>query len=262
MAKCYRKLLAISFSGLLCLNLGAKPNLAGTPTQPNGVPVQGLPGQRLGGGTRNPDDYMEQMPLVALIPETNLGITMAGLPKFLFYLPAANDVRDIEFVLYDEADNLIYETIVSVSATAGIFRLDLAEAEELAPLQLHKNYHWYFSIIADDRAEDMVVNGWTRRVDLATWVQEQSLNADLIVSLESATPLDQARLLYQEAQLWHDAAVILEDLQQTDPGNLSIAEEWENLLQAVNLEELSSVSTNRVSTVSLRTDVNTPSLVD
>ncbi len=262
MAKRYQKLLAISFGGLLCLSLEITPSFAGTPTQSD-VPVQGLPGRRLGGGTRNPDGgYVEQMPLVALIPENNLGITTAALPKFLFYLPAASEVRDVEFVLYDEADNLIYETTVSVSPMAGIFGVDLSSAEGLAPLQLDKNYHWYFSIIADDRAQDMSVDGWTRRVELATWVQEQSLNSDLALRLKSATPLEQARLLHQEAQLWHDAAIILENLQQTEPDNPLVAEEWNNLLHAVNLTELGSVSMNRVSIVSLRDDANISSLMD
>ncbi|MEM9486311.1 MAG: DUF928 domain-containing protein [Cyanobacteria bacterium P01_F01_bin.116] len=262
MTKHYQKLLAISFGGLIFLNLGATPNLAEMSTQSNDVPAQGLPGRRLGGGTRNPEGYIEQMPLVALIPENNLSITTAALPKFLFYLPVANEIRDIEFLLYDESDKLIYETIVSVSSTAGMFNVDLAEAEGLDPLQLNQNYHWYFSIMADDRAQDLSVDGWTRRVDLTEWVQGQSSNSNLTLQLESATPLEQARLLYQEAQLWHDAAVILENLQQTEPDNQSAVEEWDNLVQTVNLAELNSVPINRVPIVSVRGNSNNSSLVD
>jgi len=235
------------------------PSLAGPLTQPNDVPVQGLPGRRLGGGTRNPEGYIEQMPLVALIPETNLGITTAAYPQFLFYLPAANEIRDVEFVLYNEADDLVYETTVSVAPTAGIFSMDLAE---VAPLQLNKNYHWYFSIIADDRAQDMSVDGWTRRVELSTWIQEQSLDPSLALRLETAAPLERVRLLYQEAQLWHDAAVMLEDLQQTTPNSRAIAEEWNHLLQAVNLSELDSASMHRVSVVNSRDNANVSSMGD
>ena len=247
MANYYQKLLAISCGGLLCLNLGAAPSLADS--QAGNVPIQGLPGRRLGGGTRNPDGHIGPMPLAALIPENNIGITTAESPCFLFYLPAADQTRAVEFVLYNETDDLVYEKTVLVEATSGIFRLDLAEVEDLAPLQLNANYHWYFSIIATDRAQDISVNGWTRRVDLLTWLQNQGLTADFLLRLEAANPTEKARLLYQEAYLWHDAAVLLEDLQQSNPSNQAVIEEWHNLLQVENLVEIGSGPMNQVSIV-------------
>ena len=69
-------------------------------------------------------------------------------------------------------------------------------------------------------------------------------------------------MFYQQAQLWHDAAVILENLQQTEPDNQSAVEEWDNLVQTVNLAELNSVPINRVPIVSVRGNSNNSSLVD
>ena len=251
-SKYYHNVLAISLGSLLCLNLSVIPVLANSAHQSNNIPSQGLPGHRLGGGTRSPhlSDYAEQIPLVALIPETNLGVTTAAYPRFLFYLPTSNEVREIEYVLRNEADELVYETTFSVVSTAGIVSIDLADVEELDPLVMNKNYHWYFSIVAADRAQDIFVDGWTRRVELSTWIQEQTLAPDLAIRLNSAEPLEQARLLYQEAQLWHDAALILENLKQTYPDDKAIAAEWNSLLEAVNLPELSSTSIDRISSIS------------
>ncbi|NEQ51924.1 MAG: DUF928 domain-containing protein, partial [Leptolyngbya sp. SIO3F4] len=106
------------------------------------------------------------------------------------------------------------------------------------------------------------VDGWTRRIELSTWIEEQSLNPDLPLRLESATPLEKARLLYQEAHLWNDAAVILEDLHQTNPNNPSVAEEWNNLMQIVNLSELDSSMLNRVSVDNPTETPSISSLVD
>lgn len=262
MTQHFQQLLTISLGGLLCLNLGAVPSLAEASTHSDCVPVQGLPGRRLGGGTRNPKGYIEQMPLIALIPETNLGITIATHPRFLFYLPAANEAREIEFVLYNQADELVYEKTAYVTSTSGIFSIDLAEAEGLAPLQLDENYYWYFSIIAEDRAQDISVDGWTRRVELSSWIQTQSLAPDVALRLNTAPPLEQARILYQEAQLWHDAAVILEDLLQRDPNNQSVDETWNHLLQVVNLDELGSEPTNQVSVINMKDTIHFSNWVD
>ncbi|MEM6252334.1 MAG: DUF928 domain-containing protein [Cyanobacteria bacterium P01_D01_bin.156] len=249
--KSYRSIFAVSLGCLLTLNLGAIPGLANASGQSDNIPSQGLPGRRLGGGTRGPEvsGYTPQMPLIALVPETNLGVTTAAYPRFLFYLPNAEGIRKVEYVLRNEADELVYDTTVSVDSRSGIFSIDLASVEGLEPLQVDENYRWYFSIIADDRAQDISVDGWTRRVDLHTWIEEQTLTPDLAVRLSTAPPLEKAQLLYQEAHLWHDAALILEDLHQANPNNQTIAKEWFSLLEAVNLTELNAASTVRVSTV-------------
>ena len=248
-SKHYRHVLAIGLGGLLCFNLQAAPSLAGYLNQPDNTPSQGLPGRRLGGGSRHPNQlgYGAQIPLIALIPETNLGITTATHPRFLFYLASANGPREIEYVLRNEADELVYETTFSVASMEGIVNIDLADIEGLPSLEANKNYQWYFSIVADDRSQDIVVDGWIRRVDLSTWIQTQALDPDLAVRFNAAEPLEQARILYQEANLWLDAAVILDDLRYIEPENRAVAAEWASLLEAANLPELQSESVTRVS---------------
>ncbi len=245
----YKSVFAIGLGCLLSLNLGSIPGLANTSS--DRIPSQGLPGRRLGGGTRGPEvsGYIPQMPLMALVPETNLGVTTAAYPRFLFYLPNAEGIREVEYVLRNEADELVYETMVAVTSSSGIFSIDLASVEGLPPLQLNENYRWYFSIVADDRAQDISVDGWTRRVDLQTWMEEQALTPDIVDRLEAATPLEKAKILYKEAHLWHDAALILEELYQANPQDNAIATEWFRLLEAVDLTELNSASTVRISAV-------------
>lgn len=248
-SKAYKSILTVGLGCLLSLNLEVLPGSANTSRQSDNIPSQGLPGRRLGGGTRGPEvsGYAPQMPLVALMPETNLGVTTAVYPRFLFYLPNADGIREVEYVLRNEADELVYETTVSVGSSSGLFSIDLSSVEGLAPLKVNENYRWYFSIVADDRAQDISVDGWTRRVDLHNWVEEQALPSDLATRLAVAPPLERAKILYQEAHLWHDAALLLEDLYQANPDDKTISTEWFRLLEAVDLAELNSAPTVRVS---------------
>ncbi|MEM9806710.1 MAG: DUF928 domain-containing protein [Cyanobacteria bacterium P01_D01_bin.56] len=250
-SKSYKSIFVVSLGCLLSLNLGVLPGSTNVSSQSDNVPSQGLPGRRLGGGTRGPEvsGYTPQRPLIALMPETNLGVTTAAYPRFLFYLPNADGIREVEYVLRNEADELVYETTVSVSSSSGLFSIDLSSVEGLTPLQLNENYRWYFSIVADDRSQDVSVDGWTRRVDLHTWIEEQALPSDLATRLAVAPPLEKAKILYQEAYLWHDAALLLEDLYQANPHDKTVSTEWFRLLEAVDLAELNSASTVRVSVV-------------
>ncbi|MBT9313524.1 DUF928 domain-containing protein [Leptothoe kymatousa] len=251
----YQTVVATGLGSLLAWNLGAIPSLANAAHQSNDSPIQGLPGRRLGGGTRGGGSVappsMNQMPLTALMPETNLGVTTAAHPCFLFYLPNAENVREVEYVLRNEADELVYETTVAVASDSGIFSIDLASVEGLAPLTIDENYHWYFSIVAEDRAYDVSVDGWTRRVNLETWLAGRDSTSDLASKLGTAAPLEKARLLYQEAYLWHDAALILEELYQANPQDEAVATEWASLLAAVNLPNLTSASTVRLSAMAI-----------
>jgi len=54
-------------------------------------------------------EYIPPIPLTALIPNSNTGITFSEYPTFLFYIPDA-DLEGIEgeFVIYNENDEKIY----------------------------------------------------------------------------------------------------------------------------------------------------------
>ncbi len=206
----------------------------------NGSPTlrQGIPGRRLGGGTRridllfvNPSDS-----LAALTTPDPLSITTASHPKLLFYVPEMRSDNTVEFVLRDRQDTLIYETTFLVGHKAGIVSIDLAESG-LSALSLNENYQWYFSIVPDavDRAGDVAVEGSIRRVDPVTWLAHQPAGSELNEQMSTAEPLEKARMLYQQANLWHDAALLLDSLYQAEPENAAIAAEWNQLLQSAGL---------------------------
>ncbi|MEM8806232.1 MAG: DUF928 domain-containing protein [Cyanobacteria bacterium P01_G01_bin.38] len=236
--KIYQIAIAIVLGNLLSLGLGVAPGVADSN---DGEELsQGLPGRRIGGGTRTPDASfsLEQQPLTALMPDSNLGIVTAERSNLLFYVPQSDGPQKIEFVLRNADDELVYDTTFQMSAQGGMVSMGLTDPDVLPELALNQDYQWYFSIIADDRAQDISVDGWVRRVDLNDWLSQQGLEQSLAARIAEASGLELARLLYQEAGLWSEAVLLVNELRLSQPGNLAVLAEWEMLLETVGLENI------------------------
>jgi hypothetical protein len=235
-----RSLQVLGLAGVLSLGLAVPPSLAdhaakGAATRADRSDhtiSQGVPGRRISGGTRSPELQSVQDALIALVPENNLAITTAEHPRLLFYVPQSDAPLAVEFVLRNQADELVYEKTFQVDGAAGLVSVSLSEGDYVPAL--NENYQWYFSIVAADRAQDISVDGRMRRVALTDWIQQQGLSPDFASQLAEATPIERARLL-QAAHLWQDAALVLDELHRAHPEDQSIAAEWAQLLQQVGL---------------------------
>lgn len=206
---------------------------------------QGLPGRRLGGGTRSDrlfaGDYAY---LTALVTSDNVGVTTAERPTLLFYVPEMLSANTVEFILRDSNDGLVYESTFEVGAGGGVVSIDTTTVADMPALIKNENYAWYFSIVpnADDRAHDVAVHGSVRRVDLAEWLHQQDMDVALLDEFSSLAPLEKVRVLYQQANMWHEAALMLDALHRAEPQNTAIAAEWTQLLESAGLVTVSSTS--------------------
>ena len=190
----------------------------------------GLPGRRVGGGTRGDCNGVGEKQLTALMPKNNLALTVAANPQLFFYLPAIAK-QTVEFVLRDEADNQVYEKTFKSTGTNGIISINLLDSKHSKNLTVGKKYHWYLSVICNpqDRANDISVDGWIQRV-------EPSLS--LTKKLEQAAPL-QRLVMYEAANLWQDALTTLAQLRYYHPHSVSVKEQWTQLLRSVDLGNIS-----------------------
>lgn len=191
-------------------------------------PDRGLPGRREGGGTRGDRTACVQgeRSLVALIPETVFGTTVASAPVLHWYVPQVN-AATLEFSMYDAEGNTVVLLDMPPPNAAGIVSLKLpASAGELA---LNADYHWYFSIVcnAADRSADVFTEGWVRRVPLT---------AELDAQLQAA-PADQQAAIYAEAGLWYDALTATVQQRCQNTGDATAAQ-WAELLDSVGLRSL------------------------
>ncbi len=234
----------VGFGSLLSLNLAVSASLAGAfPAQTIGAEEnssedtlrQGLPGRRLGGGTRGDLVFKDAYAyLAALVTSDNLSQTTAAKPTLLFSIPKMVSAQAAEFILRDSEGEETYRTTFMLDGNAGIVSLDLGETNA-APLRMNEDYHWYFSIVSAQseahRANDIVVNGNIRRVKSANQAESLAVTSELPIE-ES---LARARALYKEADLWHDAAVMLNTLRQAHPENAAVAYEWNRLIEFAGL---------------------------
>lgn len=190
---------------------------------------EGLPGRRVGGGTRG-ECPIEAKRLTALVPENNLGLTVADYPTFFFYVPESPIPKTVEFVLLDDGDRQVYETSFMTAGTGGVINLSLPVNAGLPPLTIGKNYHWYFSVVCNpvNRAEDIFVEGWVQRVEL---------DPILAIKLDKASMQERVNL-YAAAGLWHEAITTLTNLRRDRPNDPTMIANWIQLLQSVELDTI------------------------
>ncbi len=208
-------------------------------------PDRGLPGRREGGGTRGecavrPLEGERPSTLVALVPDTNFGVTVDPAPTLYWFVPAVN-AQLLEFVIFDESDTEVYRAELPPQTDTGIVSITIPPLSDQSPtsrLQPRQDYHWYFSIVCDelDRSGDIFSEGWLRRIEPG---------AALAQAL-AAAPTEQHSNLYAEAGLWHDALHhTAQHLCQPSPSPQAQTQ-WNRLLESVNLASLSTASLDPV----------------
>lgn len=214
-------------SGFLALLISGYPLMAMAQFV---VPKRGLPGRREGGGTRG---CLQSNPaqVVALLPDTNLGLTTSAYPRFFWFVPKTS-ARQAEFTLYDVDEskaerNLIYKTTFRITGTAGVASLSLPRNANIPPLAVDQDYHWTLSIIcnANNRKADLKVDGWVQRVAPSVGLASQ---------LTKATPQNRVTL-YAQNGLWFDTLTTLAELRCARPKDPTLTNQWSALLKQVAL---------------------------
>ena len=179
----------------------------------------------------------------ALIPETNIGLTLAEYPKFFVYLPALEVLKKegclnflpeeitVEFDLFDEeGQSVYYITEMKLPNTSSIIRIDLPDDGSISPLAIGKKYQWDIYILLDplDRSHDLFISGWIQRIEATPTLSQD---------LQTTTP-DNHPKVYAEAGIWHETLESLATLRQSDPNNSTFITQWQNILKSVGLERV------------------------
>jgi hypothetical protein len=207
---------------------------------------RGMPGRREGGGTRGncltqaslagqsssvtqaitaQPSLATQPGLTALMPDSNLGQTMAERPTFFWYIPQS--AAAAEFVLLDANNTEQYKTLVPVPSQSGVVSLTLPDS---VTLEVGQSYRWYFSLVCNplDRSADTYTSGWVERI---------APDPALLQTIAAAPPAEQARL-YAQASLWYEALATLAQLRQSQPQDAALVTQWQTLLKSVGLEQI------------------------
>jgi hypothetical protein len=194
---------------------------------------QGRPSGRSRGGAIRDESCVPKgsKPLTALVPENEPGTTIAAHPTFWFYLPVGRSekVTQAEFSLLDENQNLVLQQKMALPDAPGIVSVKLPETEQ--PLEVGKQYKWYFSIICDERqpSRNPEVWGEVQRVKASPELVRQLKTlpeseqyiafAEHDISQEALTQLALHRSINSDAWM-----ALLEDFKLKDVANAAITQ--------------------------------------
>ncbi len=209
---------------------------------PRGTGTPG-PVNTVSGGTRKGEDedlgrcIPGNRSLVALVPNSGIGETVAEYPTVFWYMPQTA-ASALEFVVRDAKVNDVYRvqyalpsTTQGIVTTPGIKGLTLPGFAALSPLTIGQDYHWQLALICDplDRSADIVVEGWIRRVNP---------NQTLATPNQQTTPQDRLAQ-YADARLWYETLETLIELRRDRPNDPTLADAWKTLLSSVGLDVIS-----------------------
>lgn len=198
----------------------------------------GAPSSTAGGGSRSGDcsenPKNTRRLITALMPDFSLGkgvvLTVSERPEFLFYL-LEHEKQMAEVVLKDENEKDIYRQNLSISGKSGIISITLPQ--NVATLEIGKNYHWYFSVICNprNRKKDVFVDGLIQRIQAPSTLTSQ---------LQGATERDRVKL-YAEAGIWYEAVATLAELRRKNPNDSTLADDWKRLLESAKIKDVGEV---------------------
>ncbi len=195
---------------------------------------QGLPGRRISGASRLPSSACAQNaePLVAIVPETNLGKTAVAEPTIWLSVPEVQTSRQLEFYLFNTHDEIIYRTSLTIQPNADLMGLDLSTMVNAPKLEVDQRYRWAASIVCnpDNRSEDISVEGWVDRVNPS---------------------------MAGEQGLWYDRLGVLVEQLQHQPQNQDVLSQWQRLMASARLDGIVPLSVNTDS-VEITTTTDNP----
>ncbi|MBW4431452.1 MAG: DUF928 domain-containing protein [Pelatocladus maniniholoensis HA4357-MV3] len=191
---------------------------------------RGRPNNRVGTGSRG-DCPSVNVPIIALIPEKNVGLTVDDNPSFWFFVPyKSQDTPVGKFVLQNEADEEIYQTKFTLPKTPGFVSLTVPST---VPLELNKDHQWYFKLYC---SRQRLLNP----IFVRGWVQKIAIQPNLKGLLKSTTKPRQHIAIYAENGIWYSALSELAKLRLNEPKNPILAKDWANLLEDVGLANIAS----------------------
>jgi len=221
----------------------------------------GAPARTIGGGQRGtcfPESDNEgkitvpnikgEIRLTPLTPSNNLVTTISANPSLFLYVPKT-EAKSAEFKLAEIIEvkpgqnqesiriqyQEVYRTFYALDGTPGVVKLNLPPT---VSLEIGKKYHWSLRMVCNldklpDKSQDQIAEGWIQRTEL-TLGQKTQLAA-------AKEPLKQAEI-YAQAKIWQESLNILAQLRAQRPNDSRVNQEWQELLNSVELDkELNSV---------------------
>lgn len=244
-----QRLLNLMTVGLLLL--GTAPTIAQSTTNPSATtdriftrvlfkppPNDKKPGKTEAAGSRNggqcpqdatpansPHSPSTLSSMMALVPSTNFGLTMAKRPILSIYLPETS-AKQLVLSIREEGTTHHSQTFVPITGASSI--ISLQPNPDSPPLELGKNYQWAVVLVCGERPSpnDPAIASWIRRVALSEPTNQ-------------GTALEQAAW-YGEQGIWYDALNSLVEVRRSQPQNQDLIDIWAEFLESGGLKAVAA----------------------
>ncbi len=176
------------------------------------------------------DNCPRDLSIIALMPPSNSGLTVAESPIFFAYISQAS--TRLEFILrtQDTYNTLIYETTFTVEKP-GIVGVSIpATGDKKKSIEVGKEYQWVFSVVCDPeyRSMDYYVDGLVQRIEPVPSLTSELANPD---------PMARA-IAYAKNEIWYDTISTLAQMRRQAPDDPMLKAEWTQLLKSQNLDSI------------------------
>lgn len=195
-------------------------------------PGNGKPKDTVGGASRDagicPQDAVNPGPAVTpVMPSNEQALTMAEHPTFFVYIPQTTAQKAM-FVVRDDNEDYYYKTTLPIPTKAGVISFKLPA--DAPALKSGKNYKWSFVLMcsAEIRPDSPWVEGEIQRIEPNSGR-----------TLDNLSPLERAAI-YGKNGIWYDTITSLAEERRSQPDNVTLAANWENLLKSVGLGAIAS----------------------
>jgi hypothetical protein len=164
-------------------------------------------------------------PLMALVPTTNAGLTLAQRPTFWVYLPDTS-AKQVVLSIKEEGTQQHSQTFFSIAGKSGI--ISLKPSDNSPPLEVGKTYQWAVVLICGERPNpnDPAIVSWIRRV-----ASSQPTDVE--------PPLMQAAW-YGERGIWYDTLNSLAEAKRTEADDKALTDIWTEFLKSAGLGEIAT----------------------
>ena len=186
-------------------------------------PPRGMPGGRVGGGTRGTRE--RDIFVLSVLAPDHTGLTTKEQPS-LFWFISAQTALPVELTIVDPAAvQPILETRLSAPVERGVHRVRLAEHG--VRLRPSVAYQWSITVVPDParRSRDILASGTIERVEADAELKQQLPGARV----------ENLAAVYAQAGIWYDALEAISDVIESAPEDATLRRYRAELLAQAGL---------------------------
>ena len=190
-------------------------------------PKRGMPGGRLGGGTRSAD---HQVTLLSVLAPDHTGLTGQEQPVLYWYLSKVTS-HPIYFTVVDtDSTKTVLDVKLPAPSRPGIQAIRVSDhGMRLSP---GVQYQWFVALMLDGehRSKDIIAGGMIERTSLP-----QDLSSKL-----AGVGRAQRTAMYAEAGFWYDAVESISEEISAVPNDAALRKQRASLLEQVGLPDIAA----------------------